>query len=320
MRCLVALGLLIASQSAAADAPFVSYLAGSADDAKATTRAGLVLMGGAEDTGSALDWLVGASGGGDVVVLRASGGAEYNERIRARGKVDSVETIVFRDRAASYNKSVRDKIRNAEALFIAGGDQWNYIRFWKDTPVQGAIHHLVWRGVPVAGTSAGLAILGEHSFAARNDTVTSAEALADPFGTKVTLASGFLQMPHLRGAITDSHFFQRDRMGRLIAFLARLRLDHKVVRGIGIDEATAVAVERDGTAKVLGRGNAYFVSLGPKPERCRRGQKLTAKGAVVYRIPAGGSFNLRTWHSDAVSTYEVSAVDGVLDSSSGSVY
>ncbi len=33
-----------------------------------------------------------------------------------------------------------ETIRNAEAVWIAGGDQSNYIRYWKDTPVEDAIN------------------------------------------------------------------------------------------------------------------------------------------------------------------------------------
>ena len=36
---------------------------------------------------------------------------------------------------------------------------------------------------------------------------------------------GFLDLPLMNDIITDSHFAQRDRMGRLLAFMARLRQD-----------------------------------------------------------------------------------------------
>jgi cyanophycinase-like exopeptidase len=45
-----------------------------------------------------------------------------------------------------------------------------------------------------------------------------------------------LPVPLLLGAITDSHFVSRDRMGRLIVFLARIIRDGwaSQARGIGI--------------------------------------------------------------------------------------
>ena len=60
------------------------------------------------------------------------------------------------------------------------GNRWDYVRMWKGTPVEDAIHHLVVRGVPVGGTSAGLAILGEFSFSAETNTIYSDEALQEP--------------------------------------------------------------------------------------------------------------------------------------------
>ena len=58
-------------------------------------------------------------------------------------------------------------IRNAEAIFIAGGDQSNYVRYWKDTPVEDAINLVAAKPAPIGGTSAGMAILGEFVYSAK---------------------------------------------------------------------------------------------------------------------------------------------------------
>src|SRR5581483_6810491 len=184
----------------------------------------------------------------DVVVIRASGTDAYNPYIYGLGKVNSVETIVFKSRAAAGDPFVLDKIRHAEALFIAGGDQSNYLKYWQGTPVAAAINDLAARHVPIGGTSAGLAILGEFSFSAREDTILSAQALADPFDKRLTLDRDFLRLATMKGIITDSHFVKRDRMGRLVTFLARLIEDGwtKLARAVCIDEQTALLVEPDG--------------------------------------------------------------------------
>jgi hypothetical protein len=44
-----------------------------------------------------------------------------------------------KNRKAAFQPFVIDTIRSAEALFIAGGDQSNYVDFWKNTPVEDAI-------------------------------------------------------------------------------------------------------------------------------------------------------------------------------------
>ena len=106
--------------------PYTYYLTGSAADAKASTAAGFALVGGGKDVDAAFQWFVKKSGGGDVVVLRASGADGYNPYIKGIGQVDSIESLVVKTPEAARDPFVLDKIRKAEALFIAGGDQWNY--------------------------------------------------------------------------------------------------------------------------------------------------------------------------------------------------
>ncbi|MFT3893393.1 MAG: cyanophycinase [Anaerolineales bacterium] len=118
-------------------------------------------MGGGTDVDAAFQWMIGKSGGGDFVVIRVTGTDAYNPYIFDLGTVDLVETIIIKNRAAASDSFVVDKIRNAEALFIAGGDQSDYVNLWKGTPVEDAIHYLVTRNVPIGGTSAGLAVMGE---------------------------------------------------------------------------------------------------------------------------------------------------------------
>src|SRR5262249_15957474 len=155
---------------------------------------------------------------------------------------------------------------HAESIFFAGGDQSNYVRFWQDTPVQDALNKHIAAGKPIGGSSAGLAILGEFSFVSIIDTIHSPEALADPYANKVTLAREFLNIPLVTSTITDTHFVKRDRLGRLLVFMARILNDgwSANVRAIAVEENAAVLLEPDGTANVVG-GPAYFYSAGHLP-------------------------------------------------------
>lgn len=246
---------------------YTYHLTGNAADARAKTTPGIMLAGGGKEVDAAFEWFLDRSGGGDVVVLRASGADGYHDYLRKLRAVDSVETIVFRSADAARDPFVIEKIRSADAIFLAGGDQWNYVRMWKDSPVEDAIHERVGAGVPIGGNSAGLAVLGEYAFSAEHGTVSSAEALADPAHPKLTISSVFLSLPGLDCLITDSHFSQRDRMGRLLVMMARIsqRGRCRQVFGLGVDERTAVLLEtRSGRAQVVGEGAAYRLRL-PKP-------------------------------------------------------
>ena len=61
--------------------------------------------------------------GGDFVVIRASGADGYNQYVYDLAPFDSVETLVLKNQAASSDPFVLQTIRNADALFVAGGDQ-----------------------------------------------------------------------------------------------------------------------------------------------------------------------------------------------------
>jgi len=236
---------------------YTYFLTGNAGDARpAGTEGALLLMGGGGDVDEAFRWFVRKAGGGDIVVLRASGGDGYNDYLFSRiGGVDSVETILFNNGNAATDPRVLAIIRAAEGIWLAGGDQARYVRYWKGTPVAAALNAHVRAGKPLGGTSAGLAVLGEFSFSATGEgSLTSAIALANPFEPRITLENDFLHFDLLRGVITDSHFTPRARMGRSLVFLARLlagRQSGARLVGIGVDEKTALAVEADGSSRVF---------------------------------------------------------------------
>jgi cyanophycinase len=221
-------------------------------------------------------------------------------------------------------------IRNAEALFIAGGDQANYVRNWQDTPVQDAINDLIRRGVPVGGTSAGLAVLGEFSYSALNDgnapgNLGSKETLSDPYTERVTITHNFLKVDVLRKTITDTHFVARDRLGRLLGFMARIVQDKMAddVLGIGVDEGSAALLESDGSVQVVGSGSgAYFIRPTQRPDLCATGKPLKYSDISVYRATPGTTFNVTRWEGSGGIAYYFQVDDGIIRSTGkgGSLY
>jgi len=273
-----------------------------------------VLVGGHGDVEEATDFLCKHSGGGDLVVLSASGADDYNSDFHAACPGNSVTTLVITSAVGGNDPFVADKIRKAHAIFISGGDQSNYVKFWSGNAVQEEINADVARGVPIGGISAGLAVQGQFVFTAMEDTVKSPEALANPYDSHVTLARDFLTIPALKGVITDSHFSQRERMGRSIAFLARIVQDGwaKEVHGIGIDETTAVLVDADGHARVVGENSAYFMTLDHRPEICVDGKPLTVRHVKVWKLSAGAEFDLKSWTGPEGTAMEADVVDGKM--------
>ena len=194
-----------------------------------------------------------------------------------------------------------ETIRNAEAVWIAGGDQSNYIRYWKDTPVEDAINFVAAKPAPVGGTSAGMAVLGEYVYSAEGkESLTSEVALGDPYAPDLTLARGFLSLPRFENVVTDQHLQERDRIGRTVALLSRLQKDGWASRprAIAADRETALHIDPvDGSAEVFATADhptpyVYFLHAVQEPERCVEGTPLVAGPIRVYRLGPGGRFDL----------------------------
>ncbi len=247
---------------------------GNGNDTITKTQAGYLLMGGSTDVDEAIKWFLQKSGGGDIIVLRSSGGAGYNQYMFSLSKVNSVETLLINSREEAASPEMLLKIKNAEGIFIAGGDQWNYIQYWGNTPLQEALQYAMKeKKVPIGGTSAGLAVMGEYVFDAKLDGVTSEEAFTDFNGPKISITHRFLDIPLLNNTITDSHYSARNRMGRHLVFMLRIQKQFgQMQKGIGIDEKTALVFDEKGVGFVFGIGKVFFLHtnadnflIGEKP-------------------------------------------------------
>ena len=318
--CLFAVSLVGAPR-----ARYDYYLTGNSADAQASSMAGGVVMeGGSTDVDEAFEWMISRAPGGDFVVIRASGADGYNQYVYDMGQVDSVESIVFLNREASFDPFVINTIRNAEMLFIAGGDQSNYVNYWKGTPIEDAIHFVASRNGVIGGTSAGSAVLGEFAFSALKGSAVSSTVLANPFHRTVTIESDFLDIAPLSGVITDQHFAARDRMGRLVTFLARIIQDGLAsqAKGVAVDEQTALLVEPNGSSTVIGLGSVYFLLTPGFPEVCAPRTPLTYRNLSVYKASVNDTFDLVNWSGTGGVAYSISAVEGVLSSTApgGDVY
>jgi beta-aspartyl-peptidase (threonine type) len=293
----------------------------------------LALMGGGGSVDAAFAALARGAGHGHLVILRAVGddsfdpdGGDYGRSfLTTWGPVASAETLVFHNRQASYDPRVLATLAHADGIFLAGGDQAQYIRYWKGTPVQQALNDHVRANRPLGGSSAGLAILGHYSYTALDGgSLESKVALPDPFSSAVTLESDFLHARFLGDVITDSHFSARGRLGRLIVFVARLdgqRGDLKVL-GVGIDERSALLIDGRGIGRLAdgSAGSAWLVHATGAPQVLRAGAPLSADGVQVTQIGpsssidfADGRVSQPVAHASATIRAGVPAADPLLD-------
>jgi cyanophycinase len=311
--------LLAASFVHAADS-YKYFRIGNKDDVETTPTAGIAMMGGGSDLDEAFRWLCNKGNGGDFLILRATGDDDYNPYVKGLCKANSVATLIIPNHDAAMEPAVAEIISRAEVVFIAGGDQSNYVRGWQGTPVEKAINDNIAEGKPIGGTSAGLAVLGEFVYGCMKDKpddkdLASTDVLPNPYFERVTLVRDFLKIPRLENLITDSHFAKRDRLGRSLGFLARLMKDgwSSSPREIAIDEKSAVLVEADGKATIVGTGKgAYFMKATQAPDVCDKDVALTFRNISVYRVKAGGHFDLASWTGEGGTAYSLSVQQGKI--------
>lgn len=325
---LVAVCILALPAYAGPKTGYQSFIVGNPADVPQSPNltSGLVLMGGGTDVDAAFQWMCQRAGGGDFVVIRTTGTDAYNPYIQQLcPQMDSIETIIITSTTGANSSYVSSHIQNAEALWIAGGDQSTYTNLWRGTAVQSGVDYLLnSKGAPVGGTSAGLAVLSQFIYTGALGSVTSSQALANPFHRYVTLERDLFQSSLGTNKLYDSHFVTRDRMGRSLAFLARIVNNGwaSQPRGIGVDERTAVLVTPGGAGTMVGSGAAYFLQAPGPAQVVADGTPLTYFNIGVYKVPQGGTFNFSTWTGTGGVAYTLNVNAGSLTSTQagGSIY
>lgn len=267
---------------------------------------GVALIGGGRDPDEAFVWFNHQSAGGDIVVLRASRSDGYNSYLyNDIGSVDSVHTILVDSREIADDAWVIEQVDQAEGIFLAGGDQSAYVTKWINTGLTAAIARAHQRGAVIGGTSAGAMVLGGVVFSATQGSISSGSSLQNPYASAVQLSAAIISIPMLEEVLIDTHFTQRDRMGRLFVFIARA-LEGKLrksILGLGIDESTAILMTASGKSSVVGRGGVTALWSQDLAEICQSEQPLTFTKVQSWKIfPNQGPVSLKPMANEQDAT------------------
>jgi len=300
---------------------------------------GLIMMGGGTDVDAAFVWmhdtLTGSASvtGGDIIVLRATGTNAYDAYIAGLAKFNSVRTILLPTCGVTSStlSTVASYVNAAQGVFFAGGNQADYVG-WKNSTLSTAVQNLYNRGGVVGGTSAGNAIQGQFVFDsiaanAANASVATADATFNPYESIISFTRNMYSFAGLQKTVVDPHFITRDRLGRLAVFMARQLVDGYspgTVYGIGIDEASALLVDKTGQATLRiqpgvtqGGGGVLMVRGGPlgtgdtvdSSHYFRWNMSGLLSTLSVQRLNTNGQrFNLTNWCGDGSRFWL--AVDG----------
>jgi len=209
-------------------------------------------------------------------------GERYAEAFEDLGAEVS-RVLDFRQRSDCDRSDWTDFLAEADGVFFTGGKQLRLSRLLGGTRVARIIRESFANGLHVAGSSAGASFMSQHMIAFGDEG-------ASPRTHMVALTPGLGLSTDL---IIDQHFFQRDRLGRL---LTAVNYNPSSV-GLGLDENTSAFVAPDNTFEIVGSGSATIVdasrleysSMGPE-----KGDPVSMVGVRLHILLHGARFDLVT--------------------------
>lgn len=209
-------------------------------------RGSLLIIGGnVGETASVWNKFVSLAGGRDkakIVVVTAAVGdsAAYDQKdIELIKKITGIKSVtLLHTGSLSEANSERfiKPIQQATGVYFLGGRQWRIADAYLNTLTHQAFNDVLKRGGVIAGSSAGASIQG--SFLWRGDTS----------GPDILVGDHTQGLGFLKNSAIDQHLLKRNRQFDLVDFI---RSSPKLI-GIGLDEATAVVVQKD-TLEVVGK-------------------------------------------------------------------
>uniref|UniRef100_A0A832LKD9 T9SS type A sorting domain-containing protein n=1 Tax=Ignavibacterium album TaxID=591197 RepID=A0A832LKD9_9BACT len=198
-------------------------------------------------------WIVQKADSGKIIIIDVADATSWLPNYFMSLGADTAYNKTIATTSAANLQSAYDELITAKAIFIRGGDQWDYIRLWKGTKVDSAIQYVFNNGGVIAGTSAGAAVLGDVDFSAQNGSAYPDEALQNPFYSRMKFENNFLKL--VPNVLFDTHFIERGRHGRLIAMLYNQHFNAgRDLTGVGVDDRTAICISPDGVGEVMGSG------------------------------------------------------------------
>lgn len=255
--------------------------------AQVPRQARLVVVGGAEDRLQdklVLGHFLRYAGGPHArirLITAASAQPEFTAQTYAQAFAElgsqDFAVLPLSDRDSAMNPALQQEIALADGIFMTGGDQARLMAAIWETPVMAALHqayHL--RACCIGGTSAGAAVMSRHMIAQGPAVLRPRKDIID-----TDIGLGLLPL-----AIVDQHFSERRRLARLLSALAQ-RPD---LLGVGVDEDTALVVERGRAIEVIGQGTVTLID--PSLARTNiddidTNEQIEMLGLQLHTLPAG---------------------------------
>jgi len=178
---------------------------------------------------------------------------------------------------------IEQRIKAADAVFFAGGDQLKLTSIYGGTGILFLLkHRYIYNGLLVGGTSAGAMVLSTPMIFAG----TGADEM---IAGQVKITTGF---EFLRDVCIDTHFVARGRVTRLAQVVAT----NLSTIGWGIEEDTAVVVENGTDAIVVGKGVVLILdgkeSFGNNITKFDEQQAISIRNLKISILAKGERFDI----------------------------
>ena len=170
---------------------------------------------------------------------------EYRRAFTALG-VKQIVHLDVSDREDLLRNPRLELMEGASVVFFTGGGQLRITTQFGGTQLCEQIQEFYRQGGTIAGTSAGASVMSDTML------VSGDADSSHRVGANLLMAPG---LGYIKDVIIDQHFAERGRIGRLLGAVAQ----NPRLLGMGLDENTAIVVEKENRVQVLGAGAVYIV-------------------------------------------------------------
>lgn len=215
----------------------------------------LIIIGGAEDKEGRKEILrkvCDCINKEDDLLLIATVASEYPKEMETKYRkafgdlgVKNIMALNIENRDEAFLKTNVELVEKAKLIFFTGGDQLRITSILGGTAIYNELKKSAEKGSYIVGTSAGASVMS-------NTMIVEGDSEEDPKKCMVEMSPG---LGLVSNVIIDQHFMQRGRIGRLLTGVAQ----NPEVLGVGIDENTAIIVNKDGNIEVIGENSVYFI-------------------------------------------------------------
>lgn len=255
----------------------------------------LLIAGGGNEKNNINGWSLPAyswAAAGKRVAIISNDGSGYVPYFKNQCGAAAAKDFIINTQALANNPALYDTLVTYGFIFFAGGDQWDYYANFKGTWLHKAVDTLYAKGGTIGGTSAGMHILSETIFTAKNGTVYPDECVENPLNQYMTLSNDFLHF--MPSYIFDTHVAERGRFARLVSFVANraITMNQKII-GLGLDDMTCMTVDENLVGTVYGTGAATLVLADPE-QFSQSNTHLKADSVLIKQLLHGCTFNFLT--------------------------